>query len=106
MTLAEPTGSEPIPAPRLSPLARMGRIFTRPAAAWADLADHSQWWFPMVLSVGLWVVLQFVAYDHVTVPMMLESWQDAVASGRMDASAMDRMSRFFTDNPAARWIVV
>ena len=106
MSTAQPQEPQsPVP-PRLSPLARAARIFSRPASAWDDLVDRGQWFAPLVVGLALWVGLQALAYQHVTVPMMLDAWSDAVSSGRMDQAQMDRMSSFFTDNPAAMWIVL
>ncbi len=106
MSVAAPAGPEALDSPRLSPFERTVRIFTRPATAWADLKDRGQWWFPMLVSLAVWLLLQGVAYDRVTVPMMLEQWSTAVANGRMEAEQEAQMSRFFTENPAARWIVL
>jgi hypothetical protein len=105
MPSAQPV--EPVPAPvRLSPIARAGRIFTRPATAWDDLVERGQWAAPLLVGLALWVGLQALAFRPITVPMMLDAWSDAVASGRMEQAQMDHMSSFFTDNPAALWIVL
>ena len=98
-----PVVSEPA---RLSPIVRAGRIFARPATAWDDLKDHGQWLVPMLVGIILWVGLQALCFDHVTVPMMQNAWSDAVSAGRMEQAQMDRMMEFFTSNPAARWIVL
>lgn len=103
MTVTEPLIAEP---PALSPLSRMVRIFTRPADAWTGLETRAQWWIPLLVSVVVWVTLHYVVYDHVTVPMMLEQWNEMVANGRMDAAQVERMSAFFADNPSARWLMV
>ena len=91
---------------RSSPITRAGRIFARPAMAWDDLVERGQWMPPLFVGLLLWVGLQALVYEHVTVNMMLEAWQDAVASGRMEQAQMDQMSTFFAENPAARWIVL
>jgi hypothetical protein len=106
MPSAEPLEPAPAPAARLSPIVRAGRIFARPAAAWDDLAEHGQWLWPLLAGLALWVGLQALSYQHVTVPMMLDAWSDAVANGRMEQAQMDQMSGFFTGNPAAMWIVL
>lgn len=103
--VAEPAGPAESP-PRLSPIERTIRIFAKPSAAWDDLKERGQWWFPLLLGLVLWVVLQGVAFDHVTVPMMLDQWSNAVANGRMEPEQAQRMEQFFTENPAARWIVL
>lgn len=106
MSIAEPHEPEsPAPA-RLSPLARAARIFANPATAWDDLVERGQWLAPMLAGLVLWVGMQAAAYQRVTVPMLLDTWSDAVASGRMEQAQMDRMSSFFTDNPAAMWIIL
>jgi Yip1-like protein len=98
---------EPAAAPaRLSPLARAGRIFARPATAWDDLVERGQWAPPLFAGLALWLGLQALLFHRATVPMMLDAWTDAVASGRMEQSAMDKIASFFTDNPAALWIVL
>ena len=100
---AEPQSA---PAARLSPIERTVRVFAQPANAWADLRERGQWWFPLLLSLGVWVVLQALAYDPLIVPMMLDQWSEAVANGRMESAQAESMSRFFTESPAARWIVL
>lgn len=106
MSIAEPHEPQtPVPV-RLSPFQRAVRVFASPASAWDDLAERGQWAIPLLAGIALWVGLQAVAFQHVTVPMLLNSWSDAVASGRMDAAQMERMSSFFTDNPAAMWIIL
>ncbi len=96
----------PGPAPRLSPLARTARIFADPARAWEGLREKSAWAFPLLLGLVLWVALQALAYDRVTVPTMLDQWGEAVANGRMEAAQEQQLSRFFSESPVARWIVV
>jgi len=106
MSSAEPTVPEPAAPARLSPIVRAGRIFARPTAAWDDLKERGQWIPPLLASLVLWAGLQALCFDHVTVPMMQNAWSDAVAAGRMEQAQMDKMMSFFTENPAARWIVV
>jgi hypothetical protein len=106
MSSAEPTAPVPSAPARLSPIVRAGRIFARPATAWGDLVERGQWLPPMLVGILLWVGLQAASFHHVTVPMMLDAWSDAVASGRMEQATMDQMSRFFTENPTALWIVL
>ena len=106
MPSAEPSAPVPAAPARLSPFARAVRIFSRPATAWDDLVDRGQWAPPLLAGLALWMGLQALAYQHVTVPMMLDAWSEAVASGRMEQAQMDRMAGFFTENPSAPWIVV
>ena len=103
---ADPAGPADSPPARLSPLERTARIFARPSAAWDDLKERGQWLFPFLVTLVLWVALQGLAFDHVTVPMMLDQWSTAVANGRMEPAQAQQMEQFFTGNPAARWIVL
>ena len=103
--VAEPAGPAAQPA-RLSPLERTVRIFARPATAWDDLRDRGQWLFPFLVGLVLWVGLQALAFDPVTVPMMLDQWETAVANGRMEPAQAQQMEQFFTTNPVARWVVL
>ena len=98
--------AEAVAPARLSPIERSRRIFMRPSAAWDDLKDRGQWLFPLLLGLGVWLLLQALAFDSVTVPMMLDQWSTMVANGRMDATQAQSMEQFFTGNPAARWIVL
>ena len=66
---------------RLSPAARMVRIFVRPAEAWEGLRERGQWLFPLLLGLVLWVGLQAAAFDHVTEPTIVLS--EAVAPRAM-----------------------
>jgi len=105
MSSAEPTVPVLSPPVRLSPIARAVRVFARPATAWDDLVERGQWLPPLLASLVLWAGLQALCFDHVTVPMMQDAWNDAVSAGRMEQAQMDKMMAFFT-GPTARWIVV
>jgi len=105
MSSAEPTVPVLSPPVRLSPIARAVRIFARPATAWDDLVERGQWLAPLLASLVLWAGLQALCFDHVTVPMMQDAWNDAVSAGRMEQAQMDKMMAFFS-GPTARWIVV
>lgn len=103
--VAEPAGpATPSPA-RLSPFQRTGRVFARPSAAWDDLKERGQWAFPLLVGLVLWLGLQALAFDAVTVPMMLDQWSTAVAEGRMEPAQAAQAEQFFT-TPMARWIVL
>jgi hypothetical protein len=67
--------------------------------------ERGQWLPPLLASLVLWAGLQALCFDHVTVPMMQDAWNDAVSAGRMEQAQMDKMVAFFT-GPTARWIVV
>jgi len=105
MSSAEPTVPVLSPPVRLSPIARAVRIFARPATAWDDLVERGQWLAPLLASLVLWAGLQALCFDHVTVPMMQDAWNDAVSAVRMEQAQVDKMMAFFT-GPTARWIVV
>ena len=105
MSSAEPTVPVLSPPVRLSPIARAARVFARPATAWDDLVERGQWLPPLLASLVLWAGLQALCFDHVTVPMMQDAWNDAVSAGRMEQAQMDKMMAFFS-GPTARWIVV
>jgi hypothetical protein len=105
MSSAEPTVTVLSPPVRLSPIARAVRVFARPATAWDDLVERGQWLPPLLASLVLWAGLQALCFDHVTVPMMQDAWNDAVSAGRMEQAQMDKMVAFFS-GPTARWIVV
>ena len=91
---------------RLSPAARMVRIFVRPAEAWEGLREQGQWLFPLVLGLAVWLGLQAAAYDRVTLPMIFDQWSEAVANGQMEPAQEANLTKFFTESPAARWIVL
>jgi len=91
---------------RLSPAARMVRIFVRPAEAWEGLREQGQWLFPLVLGLAVWLGLQAAAYDRVTLPMIFDQWSEAVANGQMEPAQEASLTKFFTESPAARWIVL
>jgi hypothetical protein len=104
--VAEPAGpATPSPA-RLSPFQRTGRIFARPTAAWDDLKERGQWLFPLMIAILVWVVLQTLVFEPVTLPTMLEQWSHAVEEGRMEPAQAAKAEEFFTGNPAARWTVI
>lgn len=106
MTTSE-TLAAPEPAhPGISALERARRIFARPADAWVGLDHQVQWWIPLLFGLVLWCVLQYAVYDRVTVPMVLDQYDKMVESGRLDAAQVEKMSAFYTDNPAARWIML
>jgi hypothetical protein len=90
---AEPAGPTATPPARLSPLQRTVRIFARPSAAWDDLKERGQWLFPLLIGVAVFVTLQVVSFDYVTLPMMRDQWDQAVSQGRMESSQVDQAER-------------
>lgn len=87
--VAEPAGpaAEPV---RLSPLERTARIFAKPSAAWDDLKERGQWWFPLLAGAAAFVLMQVLAFDSVTLPMMSEQWEQAIAEGKMSAAQAEQ----------------
>jgi Yip1 domain len=78
------------PVPTMSPFARAVAVFTRPARAWDGLAEHAQWWFPLLILVLTTVISSVVLYDRAMMPMMVDRWDDQVQSGAMTAEQADR----------------
>lgn len=101
--VAEPAGPAESP-PRLSPIERTIRIFARPSAAWDDLRDRGQWWFPLLVGLVLFVTFQAVSFDSVTMPMMRQQWEQAVSQGRMDPAQVDVAERSMS-GPVARVVM-
>ena len=106
MSVVPTAGPEAIPAARLSPIERSMRIFVQPANAWDDLKERGQWWFPLLLSIGVWLALSALAYHPITVPMTLDQLSESVANGRLDAGQAEQMGRFYTESRMALLAVV
>jgi len=77
-------------------LSRSIAIFTRPAKAWDGLADHVQWWFPVVCVSLAAAVVAWVLHDRAVVPMLQDTWRDQVANGQMTAEQFHKMDEFFS----------
>ncbi len=89
----------PVPAhaePGLSPLQRAVAVFTRPASAWGGLEARAQWWFPMLVLLVVSLAFSAALHQRAMVPMMVDSWEEAVADGRMTAVQVDRMESFMS----------
>lgn len=102
MTLAESAAPPPPAADSLSPLARTARIFASPATAWTGLESKGRWWFPLLLTLVIEVVLSGVTYHRALLPDMFERWDQAVANGQMQPEQLQSMTRFFSEN----WIAM
>jgi len=80
----------------LSLVQRAVAMFVRPTSAWSGLESRSQWWFPvlviMVISAGLGAAL----FQRALLPMMSETWEQAVSDGRMTSEQVDRMETFMS----------
>lgn len=69
-------------------------VFARPAHAWSGLESRSQWWFPLVVMVLLNAAFAAALHQRALMPMISESWEEAVADGRMTAAQVDKMEAF------------
>ena len=84
------------PAPTMSVFSRAVAIFTRPAQAWEGLRERAQWWFPLLIMVGLAGGFAARLHHRAFIPMMSETWDDKVQSGELPAEQVDKMERFFS----------
>ena len=82
--------------PSLSVWARAVAVFARPSAAWAGLQTRPQWWFPLIVMVVLSACLAAALHQRAMLPMIMESWDQAVADGRMTTEQVDRMETFMS----------
>lgn len=104
LTPPETPAAEPaVPSPSL--LARTGRVFVRPMRAWEGLETHVTWWFPLIVSIVIAVVLLLVTYDRVMMPTITQQWDKAIENGQMTAAQVDKMSEFMS-GPAGKGIIV
>ena len=101
MSIADPPASPLVPA-ALPPLTRLGRIFANPAQAWTGLEDKGGWWFPVLLTLGIEVVLSAVTYHRALLPDMFERWDRAVANGQMPPEQLQNLTKFFSES----WIAI
>jgi hypothetical protein len=94
--LVEGVTSQPAaPEVRISPLARAVAMFVRPTRAWEGLRERSQWWFPMVVMILVGCAGSALLQERAVIPMMSETWDEQVQSGRMTAQAAQQMEEFF-----------
>jgi hypothetical protein len=90
----------------LSPLARAGRVFANPFQAWVGLPRQVQWFYPMVVMLAVSAGLLAATFQRVMLPTMVEAWSEAVERGQMSQAQLDKMTDFFTVNPAGLSIIV
>ena len=97
----EPQTTEPVPAaaaaaasPSLSVWQRAVAVYTRPAAAWSGLETKGQWWFPLIVMILLNGTFSYVLHQRALMPMITESWEQAVADGRMTTEQVDKAETF------------
>lgn len=98
-------GAAPTPEPMMSPLARARAIFLAPTHAWSGLRERAQWWFPMVFLTVVAALTTALLHQRAMLPMLLESWNEQVASGQMPAEQVDRLADFF-GSPAGLAVTV
>ena len=98
----EPQSTEsvaPAPAaaePSLSLLERTVAVFVRPNHAWGGLTTRAQWWFPFLVMLLVSICFSFLLYHRANLPMIQDSWDQAVADGKMTAEQVDRASAFMS----------
>ena len=80
----------------LSVWQRAVAVYVRPAAAWTGLESRSQWWFPMVVMILVGAAMSVALHQRALMPMISESWEQAVADGRMTTAQVDRMESFMS----------
>jgi hypothetical protein len=86
-----------VPAGGAEPLSVWQRaiaVFARPTSAWSGLESRSQWWFPLVVMMLLSAGFAAALHQRALMPMISESWEQAVADGRMTAAQVDKMEAF------------
>jgi len=66
-SIVEPHEPVSLASPRLSPIARAGRIFFRPTTAWDDLRERGQVWPPLLAGMALFIGLQAAVFQQGTV---------------------------------------
>ena len=92
-------------AASLSPWQRAVAVFTRPTSAWSGLESRSQWWFPLVVMMLVNAGLAAALHQRALLPMLIDTWEQAVADGRMPAEQLDRMEAFMS-GPVGMWMTV
>ena len=77
-----------------SALARAIAIFTRPTAAWVGLKSRAGWWFPLLIMVVMSGSFAAALHERAMLPMITESWDEAVADGKMTTEQVEKMEQF------------
>jgi hypothetical protein len=89
-----PAASPAEVGPSLSVWQRAVAVFARPTAAWSGLESHSQWWFPLIVMLLLSAAFAAALHQRALMPMLSETWEQAVTDGRMTAAQVDKMEAF------------
>ncbi len=82
--------------PSLSLWARSIAVFVRPTSAWTGLQTRAQWWFPLLVMIVFGAGFAAALHQRAMLPMIMESWDEAVADGKMTAEQVDKMETFMT----------
>jgi hypothetical protein len=80
--------------PSLSVWQRAVAVFARPSTAWSGLESRSQWWFPLVVMILVNAAFGAALHQRALMPMLSETWEQAVSDGRMTAAQVDKMEAF------------
>lgn len=80
--------------PSLTPVQRAIAIFTKPTMAWGGLTARGQWWFPLLVMLVVAAGFSAALHQRAMLPMIMESWDEAVAEGKMTADQVDKMADF------------
>ena len=83
-------------APALSAGQRIAAIFTRPQDAWSGLEARAQWWVPFLIVLALSGLAAVGLHNRAVMPMILEAWDDRVASGAMTAEQAAGAEKFMS----------
>lgn len=90
----------------MSPLARTIAIFTRPSQAWGGLRHQVQWWIPLLLTLLVTGIGNFLLHERALMPMLTDQWEQDVADGRMQAEAMTQAQTFMESTPGKIVVLV
>jgi hypothetical protein len=88
---------EPTPAePWIPPFSRMVAVFARPGEAWSGLHQRAQWWYPLILSIALFVAGGALLHNRAVVPMMRAAWDEQIANGQLTPQQAEQAETFMT----------
>lgn len=91
--------------PSLSPMQRLVAVYTKPGSAWGGLTAKGQWWFPMLVMLVVAAGFSAALHQRAMMPMIMDSWDEAVADGKMTAEQVDKMAAFM-GGPAGMAITI
>ena len=103
--IVQPVVAEPAPTePTMSVGARAIAVFIHPTRAWTGLTRRAQWWFPLLIILIVGCGGSALLQNRALVPMMSETWDEQVQSGRMTAQAVEKLEDFFA-SPAGYAVI-